>query len=61
MPGRGQHRRSADVGTVTVCQQDDGLAFTWSWGMRIGDASDPDTAAAAVAYVLPARDAQLGP
>lgn len=47
--------------TVTVRQQPDGLAFTWSWGVRIGDASDPDTAAAAVAYVLAARGAELRP
>ena len=46
--------------TVTVRQQGDGLEFTWSWDARIGDASDPDTAAAAVAYVLAARDAKLG-
>lgn len=45
--------------TVTVRQQGDGLAFTWSWGARIGDASNPDTAAAAVVYVLAARDAKL--
>ena len=44
---------------VTASQQGGGLAFTWSWGARIGDASDPDTAAAAVAYVLAAPGAQL--
>lgn len=43
--------------TVAVRQQGDGPAFTWSWGARIGDASDPDTAAATVAYVLAVRDA----
>jgi hypothetical protein len=47
--------------TVTVRAQGDGLAFTWSWGVRICDASDPDTAAAAVAYVLAAQGAELRP
>lgn len=46
--------------TVTVRQQGDALAFTWSWGAPIRDASDPDTAAAAVAYVLAARGAKPG-
>ena len=45
---------------VTVRQHGDGLAFTWSWGAPIGDASHPDTAAAAVAYVLAARGAKPG-
>lgn len=43
--------------TVTVTAAGGGLAFTWSWGLRICDASDPDTAAAAVAYVLAVRGA----
>lgn len=46
--------------TLTVCPHGDGFAFSWSWGEHICDASDPDTAAAAVAYVLAASDAQLG-
>jgi hypothetical protein len=45
--------------TVTVTRTGDDLAFLWSWGERIADASDPDSAAQAVAYVLSARDAQL--
>lgn len=46
--------------TLTVCSHGNGFAFTWSWGEHICDASNPDTAAAAVAYVLAASDAQLG-
>lgn len=46
--------------TVTVSASGDRLAYMWSWGERIGDASDPDTAARAVAYVLSARGARLG-
>lgn len=45
--------------TVTVNESGDGPAFTWSWGRRISDASDPDSAAQAIAYVLAARDARL--
>ena len=45
--------------TVTVKRLDDGLAFLWSWGERIGDASDPDRVARSVAYVLAAASAQL--
>lgn len=46
--------------TVTVIRHGDELAFTWSWGQRIGGTSDPDGAAQAIAYVLQARDARLG-
>ena len=46
--------------TITVRPQGDELAYTWSWGVRICHASDPDTAAAVVAYVLAARGAELG-
>lgn len=45
--------------TVSVGWTDDGLAFVWSWGAPIGDASDPDSAAEAVAYVLSADGARL--
>lgn len=38
--------------TVSVCAFPEGLAYAWSWGKRIGDASDPDSAAEAIAYVL---------
>lgn len=38
----------------------DGLAFVWSWGKRISDVSDPDSAAHAIAYVLEASGARLG-
>lgn len=47
--------------TVTVTGSGDGLAFVWSWGRRISDASDPDCAAQAIAYVLAVRDARAGP
>lgn len=46
--------------TIAVTRLGDGLAFLWSWGKRISDASAPDTAAQAIAYVLAARGAQLG-
>ena len=46
---------------VTERPHGDGLAFTWSWALHICDASDPGTAAAAVAYVLAARGADLRP
>lgn len=45
--------------TITVTEADGRLAFSWSWGERIGDASDPDAVAHAIAYVLQARDAKL--
>lgn len=45
--------------TIAVSRSGDGLAFVWSWGKHIGDTSDPDRAAQAVAYVLAARDAKL--
>lgn len=45
--------------TVTVADAGDGPAYSWSWGRRIGDTSDPGTAAHAIAYVLAARDARL--
>ena len=45
---------------VTVGQSGDGIAYMWSWGRCIGDASDPDSAAQAVAYVLAARGVRLG-
>lgn len=45
--------------TVTVADTGDDLAYFWSWGRRIGDASAPGTAAHAIAYVLAARDARL--
>lgn len=46
--------------TVAVTEFGGSLAFAWSWGERIAEASDPDSAARAIAYVLGARDAQLG-
>jgi hypothetical protein len=49
--------------TVTVSGSGDGsdeLAYMWSWGRPISSASDPDSAARAIAYVLAARDARLG-
>lgn len=45
--------------TVAVTRAGDGLAYVWSWGERIGDASDPDSAAHAIAYVLCASGARL--
>lgn len=44
--------------TVTVSPSGDGLAYRWSWGAQIGDASDPDSAAHAIAYVLEADSAR---
>lgn len=46
--------------TVTVARLGNGLAYRWSWGEPIGDTSDPDGAAHAIAYVLAARGARLG-
>ena len=46
--------------TVGVARLGGGLAFAWSWGQRIGDASDPGAAALAIAYVLEARGVRLG-
>lgn len=46
--------------TVSITRSGDGLTFAWSWGARIGDASDPDSAARAIAYVLAADGAELG-
>jgi hypothetical protein len=46
--------------TIAVTRLGDQLAYLWSWEERIGDASDPDSAAHAIAYVLHARGAQLG-
>lgn len=46
--------------TVAVARVGGGLAFAWSWGQRIGDASDPGAAAQAIAYVLEARGVRLG-
>lgn len=46
--------------TVTVSACGDSLAYMWSWGRRIGDSSDPDSAAQAIAYVLAASGACLG-
>ena len=46
--------------SVNVKQFGHRLAFVWSWGERICDASAPDAAALAIAYVLAAHDAQLG-
>lgn len=46
--------------TVTVSPSADGLAYMWSWGVPICDASDSDGAAHAVAYVLGARGARPG-
>lgn len=45
--------------TIWVTGASGRLAFTWSWGERIGDASDPDSAAHAIAYVLHACGATL--
>ena len=47
--------------TVTVSACRDGLAYMWSWGKRIGNASAPDLAAEAIAYVLAAAGARPGP
>ena len=44
--------------TITVSGSGGGRAYMWSWGRRIADASDPDSAARAIAYVLAARDDQ---
>lgn len=46
--------------TITVGASGDRLAYMWSWGKRIADISDPDSAAEAIAYVLSARDARPG-
>lgn len=46
--------------SVTVTKFGHRLAFVWSWGERICDASAPDAAALAIAYVLAAHDARLG-
>lgn len=46
--------------TVTVGASGDDLAYIWSWGAQIGDASDPDGAAHAIAHVLAAPGARLG-
>lgn len=45
--------------TITISASGDGLAYMWSWGRRIGDASDPGSAAHAIAYVLAACGARL--
>lgn len=45
--------------TIAVTQAGDEVAFAWSWGELIADASNPDGAAQAIAYVLHARDAKL--
>ena len=47
--------------TVSITRSGDGLTFAWSWGARISDASDPDGAAQAIAYVLAAHGARLSP
>lgn len=46
--------------TVTVSATGDELAYMWSWRRQISDASDPDSAAQAIAYVLAASGACLG-
>lgn len=46
--------------TIAACPSGGGLAYTWSWGKRIGDASNPDQAAEAIAYVLGAAGAPAG-
>lgn len=46
--------------TVAITRLGNGLVFLWSWGERIGNVSDPDAAALAIAYVLGARGARLG-
>lgn len=46
--------------TVTISATGDSLAYMWSWGERISDASDPDSAAQAIAYVLAAHGARPG-
>lgn len=45
--------------TISVTGAGGSLAYTWSWGERIGDASDPGSAAHAIAYVLSARGVRL--
>lgn len=45
--------------TVTVSASGGGVAYVWSWGQRITDASGPDGAARAIAYVLDAHGARL--
>lgn len=44
--------------TITASASGDGLAYMWSWGRRICDASDPETAVQAIAYVLAAHGAR---
>lgn len=46
--------------TITVGPSGDGPVYRWSWGAEIGDASDPDSAAQAIAYVLEADGARPG-
>lgn len=46
--------------TVTVGASDADPAYLWSWGRPIGNASDPDSVAQAIAYVLAAGDARSG-
>ena len=55
-----RHTGSRLSETVAVTRLGDGLAYLWSWGQRLGDASDPDAAARSVAYVLGAHGAQRG-
>lgn len=43
---------------VTMGASDAGPVYLWSWGRRIGNPSDPDSAAHAIAYVLAAGDAR---
>lgn len=54
-----RNRASALSETITVGCERDMLVFRWSWGELLGDASNTDSAAQAIAYVLSARDAQL--
>ena len=45
--------------TITISVSAGSPAYMWSWGKRISDASDPGSAAQAIAYVLAASGAQL--
>lgn len=46
--------------TVAITRIGDEFVFLWSWGERIGNASDADVTARSVAYVLSATGARLG-
>ena len=45
--------------TITISASGANVTYAWSWGERIADASRPDHAALAIAYVLSARNANI--